>query len=63
MSSPKDKELKMQQMLNAWQTLAAAKSFGGMTLAQFQAVAAQRTNSIAGGNATGSESINKSVTV
>jgi hypothetical protein len=39
MSSPKDKEVKMQQMLNAWQTLAAAKSFGGMTLAQFQAIA------------------------
>ncbi len=40
MSSPKDKELKMQQMLDAWQTLAPAKSFGGMTLTQFQAVAA-----------------------
>ena len=40
MSSPKDKELKMQQMLTAWQTLASSKSFGGMTLAQFQAIAA-----------------------
>ena len=40
MSSPKDKELKMQQLINAWQTLSPAKSFGGMTLAQFQAIAA-----------------------
>ena len=39
MASPKDKELKMQRMLDAWKSLAPGKSFGGMTLAQFQAVA------------------------
>jgi hypothetical protein len=27
----------MQRMLNAWETLAPNKTFGGMTLAQFQA--------------------------
>jgi gas vesicle protein len=36
-NSPKENEQKMQRMLNAWQTLAPEKSFGGMTLAQFQA--------------------------
>jgi hypothetical protein len=30
---------KIQRMLNAWETLAPAKSFGGMTLTQFRAVA------------------------
>jgi hypothetical protein len=40
MSSPKDKELKMHQMLNAWRTLAPEKKFGGMTLEEFQAIAA-----------------------
>ena len=30
----------MNTILNAWQTLAPAKSFGGMTFAQFQAFAA-----------------------
>lgn len=30
----------MQKMLSAWETLAAAKSFGGMTLDQFKAAAA-----------------------
>ncbi|HEX8136226.1 MAG TPA: hypothetical protein VF544_01420 [Pyrinomonadaceae bacterium] len=30
----------MERMLNAWETLAPDKSFGGMTLAQFQAAAA-----------------------
>ena len=29
----------MQRILNAWETLAPSKSFGGMTLQQFQAVA------------------------
>ena len=38
MVSPKDIEEKMDRMLNAWQSLAPAKTFGGMTLAQFQAV-------------------------
>lgn len=38
--SPKDTEQKITQMLNAWETLAPAKSFGGMTFAQFKAVAA-----------------------
>ena len=39
-NTPKSNELKMEKILNAWETLAAAKSFGGMTLAQFQAIAA-----------------------
>lgn len=38
-TGPKENELKMERMLNAWETLAPAKSFGGMTLAQFQAAA------------------------
>jgi hypothetical protein len=38
MASPKDIEEKMDRMLNAWAALAPAKTFGGMTLAQFQAV-------------------------
>ncbi|HEY0377749.1 MAG TPA: hypothetical protein VGC87_12560 [Pyrinomonadaceae bacterium] len=37
--SPKDVELKMQRMLNAWETLAPDKSFAGMTLQQFKAAA------------------------
>ena len=39
-NTPKSREEKMNRILNAWETLAPAKSFGGMTLAQFQAVAA-----------------------
>jgi hypothetical protein len=39
MISPKDIELKIERILNGWQTLAPGKSFGGMTLAQFQAAA------------------------
>jgi hypothetical protein len=39
-NNPRSNDEKMQKMLNAWQTLAAAKSFGGMTLTQFQAAAA-----------------------
>lgn len=35
--SPKHNEQKTQRILNAWETLAPGKSFGGMTLAQFQA--------------------------
>jgi hypothetical protein len=38
--SPKDIEEKMERMLNAWRTLAPDKTFGGMTLAQFEAAAA-----------------------
>lgn len=38
--SPKSLEAKMERMLNAWRTLAPDKSFGGMTLAQFEAVLA-----------------------
>ena len=38
--NPKSNEQKMNTMLSAWETLAPAKSFGGMTLDQFKAVAA-----------------------
>jgi hypothetical protein len=38
-ASPKAVEEKIKRMLNAWQTLAPDKTFGGMTVAQFQAVA------------------------
>ena len=34
--SPKDTELRIERMVNAWETLAPDKSFGGMTLAQFR---------------------------
>lgn len=40
MPTPKSNQEKMEKMLSAWQTLAAAKSFGGMTLAQFEALVA-----------------------
>lgn len=40
MPSPKEIEEKIERMLNAWRTLAPDKSFGGMTLAQFEAAAA-----------------------
>lgn len=40
MPNPKTNEQKMNTMLNAWESLASAKSFGGMTLDQFKAVAA-----------------------
>jgi hypothetical protein len=36
-ATPKDNMLKMQRILNAWETLAPDKTFGGMTLAQFRA--------------------------
>jgi hypothetical protein len=39
-SSPKDNEQKIEKMLNAWRTLAPDKTFGGMTLAQFEAAVA-----------------------
>ena len=38
-TNPKSNEQKMSTMINAWETLASAKSFGGMTLDQFKAVA------------------------
>ncbi|HWT00960.1 MAG TPA: hypothetical protein VN256_12000 [Pyrinomonadaceae bacterium] len=37
--SPKDTELKLQKMLNGWETLAPDKSFAGMTLQQFKTAA------------------------
>ena len=36
-ATPKENLSKLQRILNAWETLAPNKSFGGMTLAQFQA--------------------------
>jgi hypothetical protein len=39
-TSPKTIEEKIERMLNAWRTLAPEKSFGGMTLTQFEAIAA-----------------------
>jgi hypothetical protein len=36
---PKDAELKMEQMINAWETLAPTKKFGGMSLDEFKAFA------------------------
>jgi hypothetical protein len=38
--SPKTTEEKIARMLNAWRTLAPGKTFGGMTLAQFEAIVA-----------------------
>lgn len=38
--SPKDIEGKVVRILNAWETLAGSKSFGGMTLEQYRAVVA-----------------------
>src|SRR5438132_8186472 len=38
-NNPKSNEQKMNTMLNAWETLASAKSFGGMMLDQFKAIA------------------------
>lgn len=37
--SPKTTAEKIEKMINAWRTLAPAKSFGGMTLAQFETAA------------------------
>lgn len=37
-SNPKTNEEKMNKMLNAWRTLAPEKTFGGMTLAEFEAL-------------------------
>src|SRR5437762_9933511 len=38
--TPKGNEQKMERILNAWRTLAPTKSFGGMTLAQFETACA-----------------------
>jgi hypothetical protein len=40
MANPKKTEEKIDRMLNAWRTLAPDKTFGGMTLTQFEATAA-----------------------
>lgn len=37
--SPKEVEEKIHRMVNAWETLAQDKSFGGMLLAQFKGLA------------------------
>jgi hypothetical protein len=39
-NSPKNTAERIERMLNAWRTLAPEKSFGGMTLAQFEAATA-----------------------
>jgi hypothetical protein len=38
--APKDIESKLVRILNAWETLAPSKSFGGMTLEQYRALVA-----------------------
>ena len=43
-NTPKSNEEKMRQMLNAWETLAPNKSFGGMTLDQFKTATARPLN-------------------
>jgi hypothetical protein len=40
MPGPKGIEEKLERTLNAWRTLAPDKTFGGMTLAQFEAATA-----------------------
>ncbi|HEX8187130.1 MAG TPA: hypothetical protein VF586_02195 [Pyrinomonadaceae bacterium] len=39
MPSPKNFMEKIERMINAWRTMAPQKSFGGMTLSQFQEAA------------------------
>ena len=39
MPSPKSFEEKIERMINAWRTIAPQKSFGGMSLSQFQEAA------------------------
>ena len=39
MPNPKNTIEKIERMINAWRTLAPQKSFGGMTLSQFQEAA------------------------
>jgi len=36
MKAPKDTKAKIDQVVNAWETLAPTQSFGGMTLADFK---------------------------
>lgn len=36
MAGPKENEAKLSKAISAWETLAPAKSFGGMTLVQFK---------------------------
>jgi len=40
-TSPKTIEEKIERILNAWRTLASDKTFGGMTLMQFEASVAR----------------------
>jgi len=47
MSGPTQNQLRMQQILNAWKTLAPGKSFGGITLAEFQALAKPAQDAVA----------------
>lgn len=44
MPGPKEFEERLQRILEAWRRLAPDKSFGGMTLAQFEALAAPSLN-------------------
>jgi len=44
MASPKDIEEKLNKILTAWKTQAADKTFGGMTVEQFEAVIAPSKN-------------------
>jgi len=44
-NTPKANEEKMRKMLNAWETLASTKSFGGMTLDQFKTATARPLDS------------------
>ena len=44
-NNPKSNEEKLHTLLNAWETLAPDKTFGGMTLDQFQAATAPALNS------------------
>jgi hypothetical protein len=39
-TSPRTTEERIERMLNGWRTLAPEKTFGGMTLTQFETVAA-----------------------
>lgn len=39
-SSPKDIEIKIEKMENAWEELAPGKTFGGLTLTQFKEITA-----------------------
>jgi hypothetical protein len=45
--SPKQLIARMEQMVNAWKTLAPNKQFGGMTLEQFEAFAAPVRTAVA----------------